>query len=114
MGSADGYLLALDIGTTTTRCILFDLTGKAMALAADVVFVAGAPLVFNLDDLAATYEGRCGGLLWATSAKDGSQLAEYPLDALPAWDSMAAAYGKLFIVNQDGSVACWGTNSDEK
>ena len=47
-------------------------------------------------------------------AKDGSQLAEYPLDALPAWDSMAAAYGKLFIVNQDGSVACWGNGFDEE
>lgn len=31
MGSADGYLLALDIGTTTTRCILFDLAGMPVA-----------------------------------------------------------------------------------
>jgi xylulokinase len=27
LGSGDGYLLGLDIGTTTTRCILFDLAG---------------------------------------------------------------------------------------
>jgi len=73
-----------------------------------VVFVAGAPLAFNLDDLAATYEGRRGGILWATSAVDGSQLAEYTLDVLPAWDGIAAAYGRLFIVNQDGSIECWG------
>ena len=85
------------------------LTGKAMTLAGDVVFVAGAPLVFNLDDLAATYEGRLGGVLWAASAEDGSRLAEYTLDVLPAWDGIVAAYGKLFIVNQDGSIECWGT-----
>jgi hypothetical protein len=84
------------------------LTGKAMTLAADVVFVAGAPLVFKFDDPAATYEGRLGGVLWAVSAADGSKLAEYKLDVLPAWDGIAAAYGKLFIVNQDGSVECWG------
>ena len=84
------------------------LTGKAMALAGEVVFVAGAPLVFIRVDPAATYEGRLGGLLWAVSSADGSKLAEYKLDVLPAWDGMAAAYGKLFVVNQDGSIDCWG------
>jgi outer membrane protein assembly factor BamB len=88
------------------------ITGKAMALAGDVVFVAGAPLVFDLDDLAATYEGRRGGVLWAASADDGSQLARYDLEFLPAWDGMAAAYGRLFIVHQDGSIGCWGTDAN--
>ncbi|MDP6060372.1 MAG: hypothetical protein QGH33_15830, partial [Pirellulaceae bacterium] len=60
------------------------------------------------DDLAATYEGRCGGVLWAASAADGSKLAEYTLDELPAWDAMAIGYGRLFITNQDGSIECWG------
>jgi len=87
-------------------------TGKAMVLAGDTVFVAGAPLVFHRDDLGATYAGRLGGILWATSAADGAKLAEYKLDILPAWDGMAAAYGRLFIVNQDGSIDCWGTDSD--
>ena len=85
-----------------------------MALAGGTVFVAGAPLVFDLKDLGATYAGRRGGILWAASAADGSKLAEYSLDVLPAWDSMAAAYGKLFLVNQDGSLECWGTKSNEK
>ena len=84
------------------------LTGKAMALAGDTVFVAGAPLVFDAADLAGTYEGRKGGILWAVSAADGSKLAEYKLDVLPAWDGMAVAYGKLFIVNQDGTIDCRG------
>jgi len=88
------------------------LTGKAMVLAGDVVFVAGAPLVFDLDDVAATYEGRLGGRLWAASAVDGSKLAEYTLDVLPAWDGMAAAYGRLFVVNQDGSIECRGAGPE--
>jgi len=88
------------------------LTGKAMTLAGDVVFVAGAPLVFKLSDPAATYEGRLGGVLRAVSAVDGSKLAEYTLDVLPAWEGMAAAYGRLFIVNQNGSIHCWGAGTE--
>ena len=85
------------------------ITGKAMVLAGDTVFVAGAPLVFDPVDLGATYAGRRGAILWAASAVDGSKLAEYKLEVLPAWDGMAAAYGKLYISNQDGSIECWGT-----
>ena len=44
----------------------------------------------------------------AVSATDGTTLAEYKLDKLPAWDGIASAYGRLFIVNQDGSIECWG------
>jgi hypothetical protein len=88
------------------------ITGKAMALAGDTVFVAGAPLVFDSKDLGATYAGRLGGILWAASAADGSQLAEYTLEVLPAWDGMATAYGRLFLVNQDGSIDCWGADSN--
>ena len=88
------------------------ITGKTMLLAGDTVFIAGAPLVFPEDDFAATYAGRLGGILWAASAKDGSKLAEYTLNVLPAWDGMAAAYGRLFFVNQDGSVECWGAESN--
>ncbi|HUT12950.1 MAG TPA: PQQ-binding-like beta-propeller repeat protein [Thermoguttaceae bacterium] len=108
----NGYLLMaktkLADGWSSKWKTNIPLTGKAMALAGDVVFVAGAPLVFNLGDVAATYEGRLGGVLWAASAVDGSKLAEYTLDVLPAWDGIAAAYGRLFIVNQDGSIECWG------
>ena len=85
------------------------ITGKAMVLAGDTVFVAGVPLVFDPFDLGATYAGRRGAILWAASAIDGSKLAEYKLEVLPAWDGMAAAYGCLFIVNQDGGIECWGS-----
>ena len=87
------------------------LTGKDMLLAADTVFVAGAPLTFPSRDPGATYAGRLGGVLWAVSAGSGQKLAEYKLDVLPAWDAMAAADGSLVIVNQDGSIDCWSRDN---
>lgn len=82
------------------------LTGKALVLAGDVLFVAGTPVVFPEDDLAKAYEGRMGGLLWAASAANGEKLAQYTLDAPPAWDGLAAANGFLFLSLADGRVVC--------
>ena len=84
------------------------LTGKAIALADDVLFVAGTPVVFPEGDLAKAYEGRMGGILWAASASTGEKLAQYTLDAPPAWDSLAAANGMLFLSLADGRVICMG------
>jgi len=84
------------------------LTGKAIALAGDVLFVAGTPVVFPKDDLAKAYEGRMGGILWAASAATGQKLAQYKLDAPPAWDGLAAANGMLILSLADGRVVCMG------
>ena len=84
------------------------LTGKAMVLADDILFVAGTPVVFPEDDLAKAYEGRAGGILWSGSATSGEKLAQYELDAPPAWDSLAAANGLLFLSLADGRVVCMG------
>jgi len=84
------------------------LTGKAIALASDVLFVAGTPVVFPEGDLAKAYEGRMGGVLWAASASTGEKLAQYTLDAPPAWDGLAAANGMLFLSLADGRVVCMG------
>jgi len=84
------------------------LTGKAIALAGDVLFVAGTPVAFPKDDLAKAYEGRMGGILWVASASTGEKLAQYKLDAPPAWDGLAAANGLLFLSLADGRVMCMG------
>ena len=87
------------------------LTGKAMALAADVVFVAGTPAHFPpdhpLEKYEAAYAGKLGGVLWAASAQDGKKLAAYKLPAPPCWDGLAAANGGLFISLRNGTVQCW-------
>jgi outer membrane protein assembly factor BamB len=85
------------------------LTGKAMAMAADVLFVAGTPVAFPEEDLHRAYEGRMGGVLWAASTEDGKKLAEYTLDAPPVWDSLAAAQGHLYLCTTDGKVRCFAT-----
>jgi len=92
------------------------LTGKAMVLAGDTLFVAGTPVEFPGDPsatlgaslLAKAYEGRMGGVLWAASASSGEKVAECKLDASPVWDGMAVANGQLFISLQDGRVICLG------
>ena len=83
------------------------LTGKAIALAGDVLFVAGTPLKFPKGDLSKAYDGRMGGMLWAVSAKDGSKLAGYTLDAPPLWDSMVVVKGKLLLCTSDGQLHCF-------
>jgi len=86
------------------------LTGKAMALADDVLFVAGTPVAFPKNDLARAYEGRMGGVLWAASATTGEKIAELKLDTPPAWDAMAVANGRLYIALTDGRLMCLGGN----
>jgi hypothetical protein len=85
------------------------LTGKAMALADNRLFIAGTPVVFPADDLHKAYEGCMGGIVWAVSAHTGEKTAETELNAAPAWDGMAVANGRLYISLQDGSVACLGS-----
>jgi hypothetical protein len=87
------------------------ITGKAMAMAGDVLFVAGEPMKFDdpsYKNYVAAYNGELGGRLLAVSATDGSKLAEYELDAAPAWDGIAIANGQLYIALEDGKVKCLG------
>jgi len=83
------------------------LTGKAMALAGDVLFVAGTPVAFPKGDLSKAYDGRMGGVLWAVSAENGAKLAECKLDAPPVWDSLAVVEGRLLLCTTDGQLRCF-------
>jgi len=94
----------------------------AIALADRTLFVAGPPVVADeekvfdsLDDPTTRAElaeqdaalaGRSGALLWAVAAADGTRLAEYRLEAPPAWDGLAAARGRLYLATIDGKVLC--------
>ncbi len=87
------------------------ITGKAMAMAGDVLFVAGEPMKFDepsYQNYIAAYNGELGGRLFAVSATDGKKMAEYKLNAAPAWDSIAIADGQLYIGLEDGTVQCLG------
>lgn len=99
---------------------------RAMVLAKDALIVSGPPdLVdseYALERLAAkdtaiheqlraqadAMEGKKGGRFWVVSTTDGSRLAEMEIDALPVWDGMSSAYGRIYIATTDGRVICLG------
>jgi hypothetical protein len=83
-----------------------DVRIRAMVKAADTIFVAGPPDVFDADDPYAAFEGRCGAKVVAVSAADGKVLSETSLDSPPVFDGMIAANGRLFASLRDGTIVC--------
>ena len=82
---------------------------RAMVAAGKKLFVAGPPDVVPESDALAAFEGRQGALLWAFSGNDGQKLAEVAkLDALPVYDGLIAAAGRLYMSLKDGRVMCFG------
>jgi len=87
------------------------MTGKAMAVSGNILFLAGEPMAFDDPShktYAAAYDGSLGGHLLAVSTSDGSAFAEYQLDAPPVWDGIALANGRLYVSLADGTVQCMG------
>ena len=80
--------------------------GTAMVVAGDTLLLAGAPDIVDPQDPLAAFEGRKGCVLCVFSAKDGSKLSELNINALPVWDGMAVAQGKLFLAMKDGTIGC--------
>jgi hypothetical protein len=81
---------------------------RAMVKAGDILFVAGAPDVFDPKDPYAAFEARKGAKVVAISASDGKKLADYDIDSPPVFDGMIAANGRLYITTQTGRVLCMG------
>ena len=77
-----------------------------MGKAGDKLFMAGPPDVFAAGGTAAAFGNDKESLLLVTSAADGKELARYKLDSSPVFDGMAAAYGRLYMATEDGSVLC--------
>ena len=86
---------------------------RAMVKAGDILFVAGAPDVFDPKDPYAAFEARKGAKVVAVSAKDGKKLSETPLEYPPVFDGMIAAGGRLFASLRDGSVVCLAAGGNE-
>ncbi len=103
-----------------------DLLPNAMVLAGGKLFIAGPPdvadeektydYVFGADDdinrqmrrQEQAWQGKQGALLWAVAADTGTKLSEYRIPAIPVWDGMIAANGRLYISLKDGTVLCMG------
>ena len=78
----------------------------AMVLAGEKLFLVGPPREALQSQEA--YDGAQGAILCAVSARDGKILSEYPLDALPVFDGLAAAQGRLYLSLKDGRLMCLG------
>ena len=81
---------------------------RAMVLAKDTLFVAGAPDVLDPKDPYAAFQGRKGAMLQAFSAQDGSKLGQYKLPDEPVFDGLIAAGGRLYLTTRNGRVLCLG------
>ena len=79
---------------------------RALVLAGDVLLGAGwkdSVRVYEKDP-----KGTNESVLAVISTKDGETIREYALESEPVFDGMAAAYGKVFMAQKDGTVLCLG------
>ena len=54
------------------------------------------------------YERSNVGHLLVLDTMQHKPLFDLNLESAPVWDGMAAAYGKLFISCNDGTIQCYG------
>ena len=72
-----------------------------------VLLLGGSPdMVQTGTDPYASVEGKLGGKLLMIQRENGKTVAEYTLDSVPVWDSMAVADGQVFLAMLDGSIVC--------
>ena len=97
---------------------------RSMTMAGSHLFMAGPPDLIDeeetfqrltqrdpkVQELLAKQDrallGEQGAILQVVSKK-GETLERYSLPALPVWDGMAAARGKLYLADEDGAVSCF-------
>ncbi|MEJ2700930.1 MAG: hypothetical protein P8Z79_00660 [Sedimentisphaerales bacterium] len=86
-----------------------------MVLADGTLFVGGPSIESeqipkrpaDADPFAKALEARRGGSLLVVSADTGKTMADHDLKSPPVFDSsMVAAYGRLYISTEDGSIVC--------
>ncbi|MFC1498973.1 PQQ-binding-like beta-propeller repeat protein [Verrucomicrobiota bacterium] len=90
---------------------------RAMALTSDKLVVAGPPdlrkkqsglmAYSNEAESVAAFKGDKGVVLRVVNSADGKTLSENKLDAMPVFDGMSVANGKVFVSLKNGEVQCW-------
>jgi len=86
--------------------------GQRIALAGPVDLgkkAEGRALAFNNEaEARAGFEGKKGVFLRIVNAADGKTVSQTRLPAMPAFDGMSTAGGRLYISLKDGTVTCFG------
>lgn len=90
---------------------------RAMVKAGNKIVVAGpvdtreknAQMLAYVDekDALASYRGDNGIKMRILNSADGVVISEVDLDAIPAFDGMSAANGKVFVALKNGELQCW-------
>ena len=80
---------------------------RALLVAGEKLLVAGSEDQIPPADPWRNIEGRGAGVLALFSIEDGRQLTRYPLAAVPVWNGIAAAGGRVYLAAKDGSVSCF-------
>jgi len=107
LGGKGQRLFARPHGAKKDRWSVYvPLRVRAMVLAREKLFIAGPPDVVPAEDPLAAIAGRRGARLWAVAAESGKKLQEYKLDALPVFDGLIAAGGRLYVSTRTGEVIC--------
>lgn len=83
--------------------------GQAMVLAGERLYLAGPPDLGSGREAADAIRGLKGARLWSVSTSDGKQLSEFKLDKAPVFDGLIAAFGRLYMASQDGTIMCLGS-----
>ena len=81
---------------------------QALLLSAGRLVTAGPPDVVDPHDPLGAFEARLGGLLHMLDAKTGEKVVELRLDSPPVYNGLAAAAGRVYLADQDGSITCFG------
>ncbi len=112
LGGKGQRLFARDHDAKRDRWSVFvPIRVRALVLARGKLLLAGPPDVVPAKDPMAAIEGRRGAKLWVVSAADGRKLEEHELDAVPVFDGMMAAKGRVYVTTLDGRVTCLGSRS---
>jgi hypothetical protein len=80
-----------------------------MVLAQDQLLVAGPPDVVDPKDPLGSFEGRKGGLLQVFEANSGELMSEHELPSPPVFNGTAAAKERFYVVDEQGTVSCFGS-----
>ena len=104
-----GYLLfARNVdGTDNTWTRRVPVRIRAMVLTPKRLVVTGPPDVVEADDPLGAFEGRKGGVLLVLDSGSGEELAKLTLPSPPVFNGAAAAAGRLFVAQEDGTVTCY-------
>jgi len=85
-----------------------DLYVNSITLTDKLLYIAGPPAIRNEATVEALekWQGKKGGWLWCLATKDGKKMSQLQLPSPTVYEGMAAAYKKLYLALQDGSVLC--------